>query len=581
MTTTSARMRLDTVLSLSSDLSLSPETETTALIDSQSRTSSGLLASGTSTHKPMLTRKNLGEARRLLYLSHFFNQFSECTWQFCLVLFLAAFSNYQSLILVTSYGLVSYSFVCFFGPTAGRFIDGANRLQVAQQFIGFENCAVLSATLLCYILLSRQNSLGVDFDDNKKTGDEPAGNSLDGIPTDPASVLLLVGIHILGAIASVLDSGFLVAVERDWIVVMSRAAAHVADNHELRGNGNQEKHQKNQNLWLSDTNIFMRQIDLSCKIVAPFFAGIFVALFNDGTHPQHGYDLRGAALLVGGLNALALVVEYICTAKIYNDIPDLALKSAVPTSSQESSNCKGTGAEKSTVPHNKTTLGIPLCVSLKVPESLVIYFQQPICWAGFSLALLYLNVVLTFGGIMTAYLVWRGMSLQAIGLWRGVSSAAGLAGTFIYHFMAKKRDLIEVGMFSVSFQLLCLTSCYASLFVDNRTISFAMLIAGVCFSRIGLWVFDISVTQLMQQHIPAPIRGLVGGVQKSLNAFFTLVTFSVGLFFSDPRYFYIYSSIAFAGVALAAIFYGFQVYAKRKRIFISDTIQGLVVNEDA
>jgi len=86
----------------------------------------------------------------------------------------------------------------------------------------------------------------------------------------------------------------------------------------------------------------------------------------------------------------------------------------------------------------------------------------------------------------------------------------------------------------------------------------------LCFSRIGLWVFDISVTQLMQLHIPPPVRGLVGGVQQSINAFFTVISYVVGLFISDPENFTIYASISFGGVMLAAIFYGLMVFTRRR-----------------
>lgn len=97
---------------------------------------------------------------------------------------------------------------------------------------------------------------------------------------------------------------------------------------------------------------------------------------------------------------------------------------------------------------------------------------------------------------MTAYLVWRGMSLEAIGIWRGVSAAAGLAGTFAYNYLSKRINLVQSGMLSITFQFLCLSLCYASLFVDEFQTSLGMLISGVCASRVGLWVFDISVTQV-------------------------------------------------------------------------------------
>lgn len=506
----------------------------------------------------------LNHARHILYLSHFFNQFSESTWQFCLVLCLAAYSNYESLFLVTLYGLVSYAAVCVAGPRVGSFLDTTllSRLVVAQRLICMENCAVLAATAMCYRLLvvATTNS----------------SSSSGGIPTSESSesIVLLVGIYVFGACAAILDSGFLVAMERDWIVVMSQEASnhHVVE---------QETREDEETQWLSDTNVAMRQIDLSCKVGAPAVAGFVVAWFDGSSSSsnesstEHVYDIRGAVLLVGGINSLALIVESICVAKVYSDVPRLGQPSSslrlpaepLPdTALSGSTNSNGDELSEQVIQKLQEDNSHSWWFQL-LPYSFQVYFgQQPICWAGFSLSLLYLNVVLTFGGIMTAYLVWRGMGMGAIGFWRGVSSAAGLSGTVVYHVMASRVGLVDVGMMSVVFQFLCLSACYASLFVKNDSVSFAMLIAGVCFSRAGLWVFDIAVTQLMQQHIPAPIRGLVGGVQQSLNAFFTLGAFSLGLFLSDPKYFHVYASAAYGGVGLAVVFYAHKVYSSRKHL---------------
>mmetsp|Transcript_16686 Transcript_16686/g.38295 ORF Transcript_16686/g.38295 Transcript_16686/m.38295 type:complete len:551 (-) Transcript_16686:1302-2954(-) len=502
------------------------------------------------------TRTNLRDARWVLYISHFFNQFSEQAWQFCIALFLAAFTNNQSLMLVTSYGLVTYSFVCLFGSSVGRYIDGSDRLIVARQFIGFENLAVLIATFLCYMLLSSGHDMSIG--DGEVTINDPQAATREPI-YDMKSISLLIGIHLLGAVAMTLDSGFLVAIERDWIVVMSISASK---RQESEREMTKEETENVQKLWLSDTNVKMRQIDLSCKILAPAIGGIFIAFFDDGTSKNNGYDLRGATLLVGGVNVVALIVEYICTAKIYHKIPELA------ESKNETSNSKQENGGEEMSRSRNTTNGKG---SLKMFCDLQVYFSQSVCWAGFSLSLLYLNVVLTFGNIMTVYLVWRGIHLEVIGFWRGIASAAGLSGTFVYHYLANSKnvDLADIGMMSVAFQLSCLCACYASLFVADNRIFVIMLIGGVCFSRIGLWVFDITVTQLMQLHIPAPVRGLVGGVQQSMNAFFTVIIYVVGLFLSDPSNFYIYALISFSGVFLAAAFYGIMFYPKRRKFLSS------------
>ena len=172
---------------------------------------------------------------------------------------------------------------------------------------------------------------------------------------------------------------------------------------------------------------------------------------------------------------------------------------------------------------------------------------------------------------MTTYLIWKGMRLDAIGFWRGVSSLIGLLGTFVYHFLSKRMSLIDTGMLSVAFQFLCLSLSYASLFVDDLAASLAMLITGVCASRVGLWVFDIAVTQLFQLHVDEDVRGLVGGVQQSLNSFFGMLAFVLGILIPNPAFFSYYVSIGYFSVGLCVLCYGVGVYARRHRLCLQES----------
>lgn len=242
--------------------------------------------------------EQINYARKLLYFSHLFDQFSEGTWQFCLVLFLAAFSNFESLVLVSTYGLVSGILVCYFGPQLGRFIDGADRLFTARLFIGLQSSATLLATACCYFLLAADGPK--DHFSDESEDDSKKGNSY-GVPTDIKSICLLMGVHLLGAIAQVLDNGFTVAIERDWIVVVSQ--------YMLLAPGEENNIQKQKD-WLSETNVALKQIDLSCKIIAPAVAGFVVAGWDGGNATHNASNLKSAALFVGFLGALALVVEY-------------------------------------------------------------------------------------------------------------------------------------------------------------------------------------------------------------------------------------------------------------------------------
>ena len=62
-----------------------------------------------------------------------------------------------------------------------------------------------------------------------------------------------------------------------------------------------------------------------------------------------------------------------------------------------------------------------------------------------------------------------------------------------------------------------------------------MLMAGVAASRLGLWMFDLAVMQLMQDGVPEHERCVVGGVQNSLQSVFDLLTYIMGIIISDPR----------------------------------------------
>ena len=60
--------------------------------------------------------RSLQVARHYLYVSHTLNQFSEWSWQFCLVLFLAALTQYESLLFVSTYGVTLNGMVAYMTP---------------------------------------------------------------------------------------------------------------------------------------------------------------------------------------------------------------------------------------------------------------------------------------------------------------------------------------------------------------------------------------------------------------------------------------------------------------------------------
>ena len=612
----------------------------------------------------------LNRARHWIYVSHFFAQFSDAAWQFALSLFLAALTNYQSLFWVSSYGIVTQLSVCGWGATSGRWVDqSSNRLWTARWFLGLQTACVLTATVCSCLALRRVHNISsslpsTDLSNGNNDLDDVDGNETTvkastiadgggGIPlwNDGILLVLLLLIHIFGPLAELLSQGFLVAMERDWIVAM--APQPPSNQHSYpNGPGEEEKddgdddqkdsHEdpndsSNTHEWLTETNVRMRQLDLACKVAAPAVAGWVIGAFDEtssidstlamsssgsssGADPSNNHwnddnsnhgNLTSAALLVGMVNLVAVIVEYVCTARVYTMVPALQRPPSRHANTMETSSSNNHNPEqeeeqeqaavveeqdsKQTVTigddldperrkliplsSTKKTMTSPSswswsCCILPIFHHWREYFQQPIAYGGLALAILYINV-LSFGPLMTAYLVSEGMALETVGLLRGISAALGLLGTVAYHVSVTYTTLVTTGLWSILLQFFCLSLCLASFFIpssleDGNTgslVSTSLLVSGVWFSRIGLWVFDITITQMMQELIPPGIRGVVGGTQQSLNAIFNLIAFSLGLLFPNPSNFSIYGAAGYLAVGVGLILYFVGVYRRAAHLF--------------
>ncbi len=165
---------------------------------------------------------------------------------------------------------------------------------------------------------------------------------------------------------------------------------------------------------------------------------------------------------------------------------------------------------------------------------------------------------------MIAHLVSLHMTYDTIGILRGVNAFTGLLGTVLFGTSSRSRGLAFTGLWSIMLQFWFLGLCYISIYL-NAFPHWALwlLVVGTWFSRIGLWSFDLTMTQYMQQEIPEDIRGVIGGVQNSLNGVFNLMTFVLGLIFSDPQDFHILVSISYCSVGVAVALYYFGVYKQR------------------
>lgn len=95
---------------------------------------------------------------------------------------------------------------------------------------------------------------------------------------------------------------------------------------------------------------------------------------------------------------------------------------------------------------------------------------------------------------------------------------------------------------------------------SSTNISMILLLVGIILSRIGLWMSDLVVTQLLQEQIKEGERGVVNGVQNSLNMLMEMFKFSLVILLPSIHLFGIHILLSFSFVTLAMFFFFFHSF---------------------
>jgi len=234
---------------------------------------------------------------------------------------------------------------------------------------------------------------GLEDNNNAKEVAQDVNTGGDSIPNGSHFIILII-IYICGGLAQVFQQSYSVAIDRDWVVAIS--------------GGDDEQ-------WLTTTNTVLKQIHLVCIIVGPSIAVLL--------HSNSQSD----AIWVGLIKISSLVLMNMLMNRCYQTTPSLQQQSddvSLNQSEEERrSNTPDTGRD---VDHVSSI--IPKKHTCSYINDLQVFLSQEAVFAGLALALLYCNV-LTFGGVMTAYLSSCGMPWSVIGVCQGLSNFSGLIGT--------------------------------------------------------------------------------------------------------------------------------------------------------
>merc|ERR1711936_400341 len=428
----------------------------------------------------------------------------------------------ESLRLTATYGLIIAASVILFGASIGRWIDKTRRLTAAKTFLTIQNTAVS----LCALLLAGFISYKSQIDEANLT-----------LVTGAVSV----GAIILASIARLASSGTNIIIQKDWIVVIA------GEDSDL----------------LAKMNSILRTIELTTYMLAPAAAGqLFTYL---------GFVLTG--VFIAAWNVVSVCLEYLLLVMIYKKYPKLAaFKTTDDTESAPEED------------HEKN----PIKEALK--EAVVgwkTYMNHPVRNAGLGLAFLFLTV-LGFDNITYGYCLLQGVPHAALGVLVAVSALVGVLSSLAYPPIRRRVGLERTGLMGMFLLISCSSLAVVSAFLpgspmnlqtlvnsvpasenlnntnssstiaeeDSLTFetywetygSVSIFLSGIILARFGLWLVDLTVNQILQERVAEDKRGVVNGVQDSINNTFDLLKCVFVILLPSQETFALLIFISFASI---------------------------------
>ncbi|XP_010524832.1 PREDICTED: solute carrier family 40 member 3, chloroplastic-like [Tarenaya hassleriana] len=304
-----------------------------------------------------------------------------------------------------------------------------------------------------------------------------------------------------------------VAIERDWVVLLAGINRPIA---------------------LAQANAVLNRIDLLCEIAGTMLFGILLSKYDPVT------CLKFAATLMMG--SLPIMTGLIWLTN--------KLSSGVLDRSKCSQSCCNEGTLSDVVGIINTGME---AIKLGWKE----YIQQPVLPASLAYVLLYFNIVLTPGSLMTAFLTQRGVNPSVIGGFSGLCAFMGVAATFLSSNLVKRFGILKAGAMGLFFQASLLgvaVAVYWSSSLSNKS-PLLFFLCMIVLSRLGHMSYDVVGAQILQTGIPSSKANLIGATEISVASLAESVMLGLAIIANDPSHFRFLAVLSlFSVVGATAIF---------------------------
>ncbi|KAI0159522.1 Ferroporti-1 [Xylariaceae sp. FL1272] len=515
-----------------------------------------------------------------LYVSHAFSTWNARGYEFAAILFTAG-AYPDTLVAAALRMIIIYIAMIFFSSSVGQWVERSpDRLRTLLSTIICNRGSVILGSFVWLFILSQEDLVAPET---------PAGETLRyTLPRNDTLKGVIFAVAItFGIIERLSAAGNMISMERDWIVT---AAAPLGRPYDL-----------------TNLNAVMRRIDLVCKLIAPIAISIIISAAG---------SVRVGVVYTALTSLVSIPVELLSAKRVWNACPVLQAPKPIahPRDIQEPNVAASDHGFMSMISSWYTRVR-------QYFYGFEAYFSTTVWVPSVALALLHFNM-LTWRATFITYLINIGYSLNVITLARTVGSIFEISSTVItpwgiaYLGKTRRRSTLDdlpdgsdvgllqdeethddrindaqtvvglqrLGLWGMSSQVVNTMPVVLAIWAisnqrsqetDNGIDSLGkgtqslsvgwsvILFSFLAFSRLGVWIFDLTTQQLTQMLVPKTERSSFAGVETSIVNIFEVLGAGAAITFPNVSQYRWLALASLVSVVISWFMYSLWVRTQR------------------
>ncbi|KAI1132489.1 Ferroportin1-domain-containing protein [Nemania abortiva] len=525
-----------------------------------------------------------------LYLSHAFSTWNARGYEFAAILFTAA-AYPDTLVAAALRMIVVYIAMIVFSSSVGHWVERSpNRLRTLLSTICCNRGSVILGSIFWLLILSQENLL---------SGDTPvAAPSRFTLPRNDVLKAFVFAIAIaFGIIERLSASGNLISMERDWVVTVAGPIGHPYD--------------------LTNLNAVMRRIDLVCKLISPILISIVISVTG---------SVRIGVLYTGLTSLISIPIELVSAKRVWNGNAVLQTPKPIPPSEPTHHSTDGSGESGIAIRSWPSKLrryfkGLEMYFTSPVwmPSfALAMLHFNMLTWRatfityliniGYSLNVI--TIARAIGSIFeisSTVITPRGIVYLGKTSHRSVVSSDESEASLLREDLRDEDSanstqtiigLQRLGLWGMSGQLLNTIPVVLALWVisaqrdvetgqnawtliprfsgntgsgDDTTMSLSVgwsviLFSFLAFSRLGVWIYDLTTQQLTQTLVHKTQRSSFAGVENSIVNVFEVLGAGAAIAFPNVEQYRWLALASLISVAMSWSLYAWWVRSQRSHL---------------